>query len=1151
MKILISIITSLLFAVCGFAQTFTADLTSITQEIFSGDSIIQIIQITNHSNATISLDIRTVSPHQITFTKPNEADWTLEENQDIISEFVKITRANNQGIFNIAQESGFLRDESPKDTEWAYGLTENLTFENYAPWEEAINRQPQEMIGQNMSVHLISEDKYFDILWHSWTCCGEGGGFSYTRTRTDYWLSITESNIEIESNSTAEIAVILNAFNFTDGTYLDDLIIENVAEAETIEIPVEMVVNEAAGIVPSKESLNFDERFLDGSYVKNVTIKNVGSSDLLITAIQINNEAYTISPISAGINPGNSQLFDITFSPTLVTNYLGEVLFISNDPSDPRLTLEVIGSGIEPPEIIANTNSIQSDLNSGENEAQSFTINNSGNSNLIYDITATEISSAFNSPKFNLVHVDPNEPDGGFDVQNVYATHTNDFIYLKIENFEPYVEDQKELLKEVAIVIDSDQNLQTGLDLEQDFDWKLGIDYVIFNDFEGHFILAQYDEDIEDFVDIGPIEHTIDSELGEATFIIDRAHFTDNFNFAILIAGGIVDQIPDPGSGNITLSFAPQWLTLDRSEGTIEAGGNQIISLQLDANNLIDGNYVTQLTINSNDPVTPETFIDVTMSVTGFAEFVGPQNIDFEQSFLNHIDSTYFKVENPGTKTLDLEQILSPNSQINFSSNSISIAPGKSDSITLYLTAENTGNFESHIAFSTNDISFPEITIPVISSVIEAPKVELSSSEIDATAIAGESIIETLTISNLGGSPLNYEIAGISNFALNLNQDFYAVGFENSHIIDPQNAITISIWLYLSEPIDCDNNNNWRSLISKSLSFNTESGFDVVLEDNASYSWSLATENGVVRYGSDEYQNPVGEWTFMSFTYDGTSPKIFANGVEVVGSSDNPTTTGKIISNSFPLRLSSSTPACPQGNGLFPGHVSELRVWNVARSSSDLKEDMNKSLSGNENGLIGYWTFNEGEGQSSTDLTGNGYTANLDIGATSWIEDSRYSWLEINPSEGIIDVGAGSIIEFSFDATNLSLGNYPVEVTINTNDPSTPQVLFPIDFTVTEILGIEDGSEFFQLNVYPNPFDNRITISYELNQKSFVNISIFSITGQMVNTIVNGFQSPGQLKVDWNGSNLNGGRVSGGIYQVLIRIEERKPISHKVLYSGQ
>lgn len=37
-----------------------------------------------------------------TFIKANNADWTLEVNQDRITSNVWITRANNQSVFNIA-----------------------------------------------------------------------------------------------------------------------------------------------------------------------------------------------------------------------------------------------------------------------------------------------------------------------------------------------------------------------------------------------------------------------------------------------------------------------------------------------------------------------------------------------------------------------------------------------------------------------------------------------------------------------------------------------------------------------------------------------------------------------------------------------------------------------------------------------------------------------------------------------------------------------------------------------------------------------------------------------------------------------------------------------------------------------------------------
>ena len=80
-----------------------------------------------------------------TFTKADGADWTQAANQDRITTNVWITRANSQGIFNIVLESGFdnTNRDSPKDTEWAFGIASNyesLTFNN---WATTINNLPE------------------------------------------------------------------------------------------------------------------------------------------------------------------------------------------------------------------------------------------------------------------------------------------------------------------------------------------------------------------------------------------------------------------------------------------------------------------------------------------------------------------------------------------------------------------------------------------------------------------------------------------------------------------------------------------------------------------------------------------------------------------------------------------------------------------------------------------------------------------------------------------------------------------------------------------------------------------------------------------------------------------------------------------------
>lgn len=117
-----------------------------------------------------------------TFTKAPFADWTLEANQDRITDSVWITRKNLEGIFNIAQESGYEHFLSPADTEWAYGSAadyESLTFEDWQTWNGGY---PPGMLNQPAVVHLVSDDIYLDIMFTQWSIGGgAGGGFAYMR----------------------------------------------------------------------------------------------------------------------------------------------------------------------------------------------------------------------------------------------------------------------------------------------------------------------------------------------------------------------------------------------------------------------------------------------------------------------------------------------------------------------------------------------------------------------------------------------------------------------------------------------------------------------------------------------------------------------------------------------------------------------------------------------------------------------------------------------------------------------------------------------------------------------------------------------------------------------------------------------------------
>jgi hypothetical protein len=57
---------------------------------------------------------------------------------------------------------------------------------------------------------------------------------------------------------------------------------------------------------------------------------------------------------------------------------------------------------------------------------------------------------------------------------------------------------------------------------------------------------------------------------------------------------------------------------------------------------------------------------------------------------------------------------------------------------------------------------------------------------------------------------------------------------------------------------------------------------------------------------------------------------------------------------------------------MMDGKISDVRIWNIARTQFEIERDMNKKLSGSETGLVAYYPFDEKEGDVVRDKTSNG-----------------------------------------------------------------------------------------------------------------------------------------------------------------------------------
>ncbi len=155
------------------------------------------------------------------------------------------------------------------------------------------------------------------------------------------------------------------------------------------------------------------------------------------------------------------------------------------------------------------------------------------------------------------------------------------------------------------------------------------------------------------------------------------------------------------------------------------------------------------------------------------------------------------------------------------------------------------------------------------------------------------------------------------------------------------------------------------------------------------------TGNNVVRfltkhgftwdYLDGETENDAGQWVHVACTLDGSLKTVYVNG-ERDGQKPYDYDV-RVTSNN--LILGANSPSASQG--FLAALMDDVRVWNVARSQAEIQAAMNSALTGGEPGLLGYWDFEEGSGQTVFDLAG-GHDGRL--GTDSAPDDSDPAWID-------------------------------------------------------------------------------------------------------------------------------------------------------------
>ncbi len=145
--------------------------------------------------------------------------------------------------------------------------------------------------------------------------------------------------------------------------------------------------------------------------------------------------------------------------------------------------------------------------------------------------------------------------------------------------------------------------------------------------------------------------------------------------------------------------------------------------------------------------------------------------------------------------------------------------------------------------------------------------------------------------------------------------------------------------------------------------------------ENGGFSFAVAQQANMGTGIAYQHSIPFYQWVNLGYTYDGHTLSIYMNGKLVKDS----TYSQPIYYGNVGFTLGETFHSFYSGSPFwFRGALDNLEIWNYALTQSQIDSTMNKELTGNEPGLVGYWDFNQSSSdRSAIDRTGNGNDGTL------------------------------------------------------------------------------------------------------------------------------------------------------------------------------
>ncbi len=217
----------------------------------------------------------------------------------------------------------------------------------------------------------------------------------------------------------------------------------------------------------------------------------------------------------------------------------------------------------------------------------------------------------------------------------------------------------------------------------------------------------------------------------------------------------------------------------------------------------------------------------------------------------------------------------------------------------------------------------------------------------------------------LGGIQEDDWVPGMFGSALGFDaaNDYVQIADNDVFSINNTNEMTVGAWI---KPTSVSGTTY---IVSKRSSSNYEWHLNIASGYLHAHIYTLAGSDYMYAFAPTTIN--AGEWHYVAFTADLNAPdlKLYIDGKVVA---QDTTSSGTYGNGSAPVRIAEDA----NGAGDYNGIIDEVKIYNYARTQAQIVYDYNRGRP------VGHWKFDECQGTTAYDSSGNGKNGTISLGAT-------------------------------------------------------------------------------------------------------------------------------------------------------------------------